>query len=299
MRLNKLTLKNKKIFNKFLTAQEHELSVYAFEDIYIWKGLYDIRWTLTDGNLCVFFIDKMGCFLYLPPLGKAISQDSLEKTFAVMDGFNKNREISRIENIEEKDAPGYRDLGWECKIKSYDYLCERLDLVRLQGNKFKSKRACCNYFIKHYAFEYPPLSLKYKKDCLQLYDCWANQRRGKIHSHFYQGLLADSKICLKTALGHYSDLNFMGRIVKINKKVKAFTLGYPLSKETFCILYEITDIGVKGLAQFIFREFCRQLKDYRYINIMDDSGLENLKEVKLSYKPVRLIPSFTVTRKNA
>jgi hypothetical protein len=69
-----------------------------------------------------------------------------------------------------------------------------------------------------------------------------------------------------------------------------------LNHDTFCILYEITDLSVKGLAQFIFREFSRELKGYRYLNIMDDSGLENLKQVKLSYKPVRLIPSFTAQR---
>jgi len=44
------------------------------------------------------------------------------------------------------------------------------------------------------------------------------------------------------------------------------------------------------------REFSRELGGYKYINIMDDSGLKNLKRVKLSYKPVRLVPSFTLAR---
>jgi uncharacterized protein len=65
---------------------------------------------------------------------------------------------------------------------------------------------------------------------------------------------------------------------------------------TFCILYEITDLGIKGLAQFIFRRFSQELKGYKYINIMDDSGLENLRKTKLAYKPTRLIPAYIVSR---
>ncbi|MFZ2357354.1 MAG: phosphatidylglycerol lysyltransferase domain-containing protein, partial [Candidatus Omnitrophota bacterium] len=80
--------------------------------------------------------------------------------------------------------------------------------------------------------------------------------------------------------------------------VKGFSFGFKLNEHSFCILYEITDLSAKGLAQFIFREFCRQLPDYKYINIMDDSGLENLKQVKLSYHPVKLEPAYIVKRKN-
>jgi hypothetical protein len=247
----------------------------------------------------VFFIDKIGCFQYLAPLGEGRSRPVLKKSFEIMDAFNKNKEISRMENIEEKDTRFYEKLGFNCRIKSYDYLCERADLARLRGNRFKSKRASCNYFLKHYTFEYSLFTLKYKKDCLLLYDRWMKQRRAKSHDPLYQGMLQDSRVSLEKALDHFSDLNLRARIVRVNREVKGFTFGYPLNKDAFCILYEITDLAVKGLAQFIFRAFSDELKNFKYINVMDDSGLENLKKVKLSYKPVRFIPSFTVTRIHA
>lgn len=92
------------------------------------------------------------------------------------------------------------------------------------------------------------------------------------------------------------NLNCIGRIVKVDKEIRAFSFGFKLNAQTFCILYEITDLQVKGLAQFIFREFCREMADYKYINIMDDSGLENLKQVKLSYHPIKLVPAYIVQR---
>ena len=84
--------------------------------------------------------------------------------------------------------------------------------------------------------------------------------------------------------------------MRVEKQIKGFTFGYKLNNDTFCILYEITDLSIKGLAQFIFRRFSAELKDYSYINIMDDSGLDNLRKVKLSYKPKRLVSAYIATR---
>jgi len=294
-----LTTKDKSLFDRFLSLKPHQLSTYAFENIYIWKGLFNIKWFVFQDSLCVFFQDTIGCFLYLAPLSQDKKPEVIKKVFQIMDRLNKNKDISRIENIEEGDTSFYKDLGYVCQNKSYDYLCLRGDLAKLRGNKFKSKRACFNYFIKHYEFRYLPFSLKYRDDCLELYNSWAKERKAKNLDRIYQGMLEDSRRSLKNALDNYSDLNFIGRLVRINKKIKAFTFGFQLNQDTFCILYEITDLSIKGLSQFIFTRFCSELENYKYINIMDDSGLENLKKVKLSYYPAKLIPAYIVKRKNA
>src|SRR3989338_1580055 len=298
MELNTLSIKDKSLFDNFLSLKAHQLSTYAFENIYIWRGLFDIKWSILEDSLCVFFQDKTGCFLYLAPLSVKKNPGAIKKSFRIMDRLNKNKDISRIENIEEKDISFYEGLGYTCQNKSYDYLCLRSDLTQLRGNKFKSKRSCFNYFTKHYKFQYPPLSLKYRDGCLELYDSWAKERKTKNDDRIYQGMMEDSRKSLKNALDNYSDLNFIGRIVRINKKIKAFTFGFKLNQDTFCILYEITDLSIKGLSQFIFSRFSSGLEGYKYINIMDDSGLENLKKVKFSYHPLKLIPAYIVKRRN-
>jgi hypothetical protein len=109
-------------------------------------------------------------------------------------------------------------------------------------------------------------------------------------------MLRDAQACLKVLLDNYAHLDCLGRLVKIDKKIKAFTFGYRINADTFAVLFEIADLSFKGLSQFIFRELCRELAGYKYINIMDDSGLENLKRVKLSYHPAGLIPNYIVKR---
>ncbi|MBI5144888.1 MAG: DUF2156 domain-containing protein, partial [Candidatus Omnitrophica bacterium] len=229
---------------------------------------------------------------------------------------NKNKEVSRIENVEEKDIAFFQDAGYLCQQKYPEYLYSRKDLAKLKGDRFKAKRASCNYFIKHYAFKYREYSGQDKSACLKLYRSWTQARKVDYQDALYQGMLADSLKCLEILLADYKKLNFLGRAVEIEKEIKAFTplhpgsrllykgdvtgftFGYQLDNETFCILYEITELATKGLAQFIFRKFCAELKQYKYINVMDDSGLENLKKVKLSYHPIKLIPSYIVTRSN-
>ena len=298
MRIKKLSLKDKKLFNHYLSFARHELSVYSFQDIYIWMRLFDIRWALIENNLCVFLRDNIGCFLYLAPLGGQNKPEAVKRAFEIMDGFNKNKDISRIENIEETDVPFYRSLGLICREKSQDYICKREDLSLLRGDGFKSKRACLNYFVKNYNHEYLPYSGKDKDDCLKLYGLWKKQREEKNKDPLFRGMLEDSLKCFKILLSDYRSLDATGRVVKVDKKIKAFTFGFKLNQDTFCILYEITDLSVKGLAQFIFQRFCAELKDFRFINIMDDSGLENLRKVKLSYHPERFIPAYIATRKN-
>ena len=209
-----------------------------------------------------------------------------------MDRHNKQGASSRIENIEEKEVEFYQKIGFVCREKFPEYLCRRDDLVGLKGNSYKSKRASVNYFQKHCSFEYVAFTSRQRRQCLELYDYWKKGRQQKYLDAVYRGMLGDSRKCLEVLLDNFIKLDFTGALVKLGRRVRAFTFGFPVSRDTFCILYEISDLGIKGLSQYIFRRFCAEQKKYRYINIMDDSGLGNLKEVKLSYRPYRLVPSF-------
>lgn len=298
MKLNSLSLQDKGIFKEYLDLSRHELSVYSFESIYIWKGLFDIRWSIMGNSLCVFFTDKIGSFLYLSPLSRQLKGPVIAQAFKILDGLNRNKEVSRIENVEKPCLEVYTREGYACVQKSVDFVCLGRALAQLRGNAFKSKRASLNQFVKNHAFSYLPYRDEERNACLRLFELWVEQRRSASEDSLYRGMLQDTREALKVLLDDYVHFDCMGRIVRVDGEVKAFTFGFSLNPETFCILYEVTDLTVRGLAQFIFREFCRELSSYRYINIMDDSGLENLKRVKLSYRPARLIPSYIVKRKN-
>ena len=165
MKLNRLSLRDKRIFDKFLALNRHILSPYAFVNIYIWKSLFEIYWNIIDGALAIFFKDNGSYFMYLPPLADKLKPSAVHEAFAVMDGFNKNKKYSRIENVEKPNLAFYENLGYKYSKKGCDYLCRRADMAGLKGDTFKSKRAARNYFLKNYDFEYSVFTEKYKKDC--------------------------------------------------------------------------------------------------------------------------------------
>lgn len=296
MRFNKISLKDKALFRQFLDASCRSLCAYAFQNIYIWKGLFDISWTIIDNNLCVFFRDAVGCFLYLPPLAKKPSLKAIEESFAHMDSINKNKSVSRIENVESDRLGFFKDNGYITAPKPPDYLCETKTLAGLKGDRFKSKRACINYFVKNNTFGYLAYGPEYERDCLVLYKKWMEGRKENNSDPVYQGMLYDNMSCLKVLLKSFKNLDCVGRLIKIDGKIKALTFGFSLNKSIFCILFEISDLSVKGASQYIFWKFSSELKEHRYINIMDDSGFLNLKVVKASYHPEILASNFIISR---
>ena len=234
--------------------------------------------------------------MYLPPLGSKPDESVIETCFAIMDGFNLNKDISRIENVEEKDLPFYQEYGYAYSTKPGDYLCRKKDIANLTGNKFKSKRASYNYFIKHYDFEFRPFLKQDKPTCLALYQQWARQRKDIFSNSLHQAMLEDSFLCHKVAMENFLQLGLIGYAIEIKGRIAGYTFGFPINSRIFCILFEICNLSCRGISQFIFSQFCRQLSGYQYINIMDDSGLANLRKVKLSYYPVQIIPNYIIKR---
>jgi len=299
MSQKELRLDDKEIFLKYLSYQKHQLSFYSWPNIFIWKGLYRVTWEIIEGSLCIFFQDSCGTFLYLPPLGFNASASLVAKVFEIMDSLNKNPAISRIENVEEDQMPWFKKFGYKAVDKFPEYLYRRKDLVELRSDRYKSQRASYNFFLRHYRFNMRPYSVEDKIECLKLYENWSTQRAQAHPNHIYCGMLKDSYIAFQIMLDNYADLDILGLVVEVDNKLAGFSFGFCLNKDTFCILYEVVDLAIKGAAQFIFREFCRSLSSFTYINAMDDSGLANLKTVKQSYRPLELIPSYIITRRDS
>jgi ribosomal protein S18 acetylase RimI-like enzyme len=83
----------------------------------------------------------------------------------------------------------------------------------------------------------------------------------------------------------------------LNPSVRAFTFGEYLGSDQSSITIEKTDLEVKGLAQFVFSEFCRlNWADRPLVNVGDDWGLESLAWTKQSYRPVKLLHKYVLRK---
>jgi hypothetical protein len=299
MRCRALALTDRKTVERGLRALPRHLSAYSFAQFVIWKNLYRVEWLRLYGAVCIFFRDPLGSFMNCEPLGKDIAPQAVAAAFKAMDACNANKAYSRIENVEEGRIAFYQGLGYRAISKGGEYVYERLRLAQLRGDRYKSKRAGCNYFSRTYASRYVPYTAKYRQACLDLYDRWALQRATTSRDRIYTGMLGDNRSCLEVVLRRPSRLGLIGRVITVGSRVRAFTFGYELNPDTFCVLYEIADLAFKGISQYIFRQLCLEMRQYRYINAMDDSGLSRLQAVKQSYRPVTVTPSYIIQRPHA
>ena len=300
MQLHSLTLKDKPIFDAYADRTCTRLSNYAFAPIYVWREHFQFYWTRLSDYLCIFAKQGADYFMPILPMPYKIENRDYLNVIGEVSQFmlasNRNRHIARIENVPEEMLAFFEKNRFRGILKETEYLYETITLSELNGNRFKSKRNAYNAFIERY----PSATFgSYRTDdsgaCLTLYGAWHTERTVKCEDEIYRAMLEDSQSAHRIALMNAEALGLLGRVVRIDGEMKGYTFGYPLNADTFCVLFEITDLKIKGLAQFIYREFCKELMgSYKWINAMDDSGLENLKRVKRSYHPCQLIRSYNI-----
>lgn len=289
-----LTIDDKPLVESYLKKNQSNLSSHHFASIFIWSGLFRISWTIIRENLCIVYQDTIGMFMPLPPLGVPPIEETIRRCFKLMNSYNQNSEVSRIENVAEADTGFYTQSGFKAKLKDKEYLYLRESIVNLSGESFKHKRASYNHFKKNYKAEVLEYNISLYSECLSLYQFWMAQRKERFSDAIYQQMLEDSFVSFETALKFYEKLGLAGYVVKIAGEVKACSFGYALSEETFCILFEVCNLEYKGIAQFIFSEFCKNLTGYKHINIMGSSELKNLEKTKLSYRPAEEVAVYTI-----
>jgi len=300
MQLRPLTLDDKSVFDSYVTQMQTHLSSYAFTPIYIWKDHFQFYWTQQYHYISVFAKQGNDYFMPILPIpcdtNKPAYMETVHETYQFMLESNRNSQIARIENVPEELLPAFKDEGFAAIKKETEYVYRSKELSELRGDRYKRQRNVYNAFIARFpAVKSEPYHISDRKSCYDLYEYWRKSRMGKYDDPIYLAMLEDSLTAHHIGITNAEALGLIGRVIRINGRLCAYTFGYPLNSEMFCILFEIADLNMRGLAQFIFRDFCRELtQSYQWINTMDDSGLENLKRVKLAYHPKRLLPTYNI-----
>lgn len=237
----------------------------------------------------------------LPPLGDCNLQEQLITALDRLDRLNGKRGSGRVENLDFCDFVRFGKDGFRFFLKSWDYIYSRERLTALQGNRYKDKRWSLNRFIRENRAEVRSFVPEDLHECLTLYDEWKNgkenedSRKPAGEGDYSRFLMEDSRIAHERMMKEAPPLGLTGLVVSIEGRIKAYAFGFSADAEMAVVLAEITDRSIPGLPQFIFREFCGLFPDAVWINAMDDSDLPLLRKTKMSYHPVLLAPSFTVT----
>ena len=289
-------LEQKTLFEKYVNLHPHELSTYHFSSIFLWQDFFDFEFEAVEDSLCIFALQPGASFLYLPPLSLKHKTSVWEYCFAKMNKINPK--TARIENLEENQL---KNLGGQYKTyaKASEYVYQKQDLIDLKGHAYKSQRHDIHHFQSHHQGLFRPFEEADSKACLNLYERWAKHRYDQHQDDVYRQMLQENRIVHELAIKFYRQLGLWGYVVEIDQKIAAYSFGYSLNKQFFCVLLEVTDTEVTGLSSFIFNRVCADqvLREHTLINTMDDFGVPLVAASKQAYHPSFKPVSYTITLK--
>lgn len=321
--IGKYTLKHfnlnaKEDMEEYLQLINVDISDYTFACNYIWLSNASGFYAIINDTFCLFVLSSGELSMLLPPLGtKEKTYEAMLRCFEIMNTHNSSIQYSKIEYVHENLLEGFVDYLEEGTViydmlkdfiiekKLVDYIYKADDLIDLKGDSYKSKRNEINKFKKVYEnHRIEVLDIeKHKDGIMSLFNKWVKDRTTYMPKEevevFLDGIYFE-RFAIKRLLNDYNKLSVEGLVIYIDEEIKGFTVGEKINDLTSSIVIEKTDFEVLGCAQFIFREFTKNLKQMygsSYINVGDDMGFENLKKVKMSYRPHKLIPKYTIYQK--
>lgn len=292
-----LTFADRPRLERACATVDSPLAHYALAPHLIWTNLFRYCWAELAGHLCLFANYADGMYMPLPPLGVKPQREAFAQACALMREANKGSAVGRIENVPEEWKAALESWGYRLKPKDPDYLYRTADLAALAGDRYKSQRAACNRFEREHRHSFEPYRDSDRDACLTLFREWAAQKQAAGLEEAGRHMLADSESAHREALTHHRELGLAGSVVRVDGTVRAYTFGYERSASVLCVLLEVADRSIAGLATFIFRRFAREAagRGYELMNTMDDSGLPSLARSKRAYHPLRLVPSYVAT----
>jgi len=308
----------KPVIEKYLQKLDVDISDYTFAANYIWLSNSSGFYAIINKCFCLFVMTGGELTMLLPPLGKKKhTAEAMVRCFDIMNANNSSRYYSRIDYVQASMIEEFvqsTDEGesmfemlenYLVEKKLVDYVYEADNLIELRGNSYHTKRTEINKFTKSYADHRIELldSVKHHDEIMRLFNKWVSDRvkyMPKEEAELFLDGIHQERHAVKRMLKHYVELNLIGLVIYIDGELKGFTAGERISGDMASVIIEKTDFEVMGCAQFIFREFSKMLKEHYgvvYINVGDDMGFENLRKVKMSYRPFKLVPKYTIYQK--
>jgi len=301
MDYRKIKLTDADVLHKYIDGDDNWCCDITMGNLILWDPDKTTEWRIMEEYdvLIIRYIEN-GEYNYIVPDFKGFHAEVL---FKISDEIEKEGKKGRLVFVPQKDESVIETISamtgkFECREArdTWDYIYDVEKLAGLTGSKYHKKKNHLNKFMKEYDFSYEPISALNLEECRKVKNEWLeNALKREEGAEDIKHMLWENKM-LDDALNHYEALGFVGGALRVDGKVKAFTMGEKKSENMFVTHYEKADISVDGIyvainQQFAFNEL---LGKYKYVNREDDMGMEGLRNAKLSYHPDLLYEKYAV-----
>ena len=279
---------------------------YSFSTLFLWSGAYQQQVAPMDGFVLERLRGKLGAGYLFPagsgPLEPVLS--ALEKDAAVQGEPCRffcvtPEQAERLEQLR----PG--QYAFQSDRDGWDYLYALDRLAGLGGKKLHGKRNHIRRFEEsHPDWQVEQITMDNLAECAEMDLEW-NRRYRSLDAAGEEAearTRLDERHAMSRAFAHYEALGMDGLLLRTGGKVVAFTMGSPISADTFDVHFEKAYGEIQGAYPMINREFARWLQanrpGVRWLNREDDMGLEGLRKSKESYYPDRMVEKSAAIRRD-
>lgn len=289
-------LEDREMMHKYFRQFPSRSCERTFANSLLWSRHYPVTFAEVEHTL-VFRSLSRGGEAYTYPVGQS---ENAKKALDCLIADAKEREIPFVLYHITKDQfeqlnewyPNQFEIEYNRDIADYIYESEKL--ATLSGKKLHGKRNHINKFKATYDnWCYETMSEDNLEECFQMALKWRNDNECDENHE------KNAEMCVTlNALRLFKELELTGGVLKIDGEVVAFTIGEPISEDTFVVHIEKAFADIQGAYPMINQQFIEhECMQYQYINREEDTGAEGLRKAKLSYRPAFLVEKGVVKEK--
>ncbi len=285
-----------KVLSDFLRRYPQPLTGYTFATLAAWQPFFHYGWAFAGPETllisCVLDPDPNPHLLQpiglMPPeITQAIVASAADlayplKIIGVCDRF-----------LEENADFAGSFAAWEDRAIS-NYLYSASALAQLPGRKYSKKRNLLAQAAGLYSWSCQPVTSELTPSCFAVLDSILEEEHPRV-----EGMLARELSALECTLRHFDEFCQQGLLISVDQRPVAFSIYEPINPAAVAIHFERALRSYKGLYQVINCEAAKVIaaQGFEFINREEDLGDPGLRDAKMSYHPIEILPAYELTYK--
>jgi hypothetical protein len=289
--LREVRIEDKTALKPILDASNKISCDYNFANLYLWGGIYAMRWGFYKG-LLLLYSGKDD--ILLMPVGRPFVAEELLEISDAARVQGKRGDFAIVEAAFVEANPGLADFFNAGLDKdNADYVYSARALVELKGRKLHKKKNLLSQFLRNNpGYRCERMGAADAAECFSLAEKWCEDKSCEAIGFTHE------TSALERAFDKYGELGLDGLVITAKGALVAFSIFDRQNRDTAVVHFEKYDPEVKGSAQVINWETARVLAErYEYVNREQDLGIEGLRRAKESYCPLFTVKVYTLRRK--
>ena len=258
------------------------ISDYTFANIFLFRNVSHYEFLTTDCGLFIAGCNRQAQ-RYMMPLTDLRKCD--QKTFEIL--LDKGDFFFPIPEEWLSAFPEDKFII-TCDDSESDYIYLTEKMVSFKGKQYTRHRNHLNQFLATYDHQMEMMSERNASRALTVLQAWQDDSGLALKE-------TDFEQC-QEALENFSALALWGAVYYIEHKPVGFIIGEELNTETFVLHFAKAVKKYHGIYELMFNDTARHLLPrYRFLNLEEDMGNENLRQTKESYGPEAVLKKYRVS----